>query len=361
MAPSASRRRVSAARAPVRLVIVDDHPLWRDMLRKVLERRGLASIVAEASDGMEALEAARASRPDVVIMDIDLPALDGVETTRLLVAERPGVKVLVLSASDERAQVVAAVRAGASGYLLKTSGSTEIADAVRRVHTGELVFPPALASVVLDELRGRDVPAPEGAATDIGNIFVREGDFWTLAFGGEVARARDSKGMRAIAFLLGQPGEEVHASAVAAALEGRPAASRGARHVAEDGLRAGGLGDAGAVLDARAKEAYRQRVRDLDEELAEAEAWNDPERAARAREERDALLRELSSAVGLGGRDRKAASAAERARINVTRRIKAAIAHLERVHPALAAHLAASIRTGTFCSYQPPEATSWRL
>ena len=95
------------------------------------------------------------------------------------------------------------------------------------------------------------------------------------------------------------------------------------------------------------------RLVELREDLAEAEAWNDPERAARAQAEIDALAHELSAAVGLGGRDRATGSPAERARVSVTRAIRAAMVRIDEADPALGAHLDATIRTGTFCSYSP--------
>lgn len=147
------RPKVAAAPTPISLMLVDDHPMWRETLRKVLERSKVGTVVAEAGDGREAVELARAARPDVVIMDMHMPGFDGVEATKALSVEMPEVKVLVLSSADDREQVLAALQAGASGYLLKTAASKDVIDGVRRVHAGELVFPPALASVVLQELR----------------------------------------------------------------------------------------------------------------------------------------------------------------------------------------------------------------
>jgi hypothetical protein len=120
-------------------------------------------------------------------------------------------------------------------------------------------------------------------------------------------------------------------------------------------------GDAGALLDDRAKAEYRQRMLELESELSEAEGWNDPERASRLREERDFLVHELAAAVGLGGRDRRAASNAERARVNVTRAIRSALERVADHSPDLGRHLATAVRTGNFCSYQPdPRApVSW--
>lgn len=151
--------KVEMPRAPVRkpraikLMIVDDHPLWRNSLRQVLEHKNAATIVAEASTGTEALEVARKAKPDVIVMDMDLPTMNGVDATKGLLAELPDVKVLFLSALDTRDKVLEAVEAGASGYLIKTASPDEIANAVRRVHDGEAVFAPSLASAVLDEFR----------------------------------------------------------------------------------------------------------------------------------------------------------------------------------------------------------------
>jgi hypothetical protein len=122
-------------------------------------------------------------------------------------------------------------------------------------------------------------------------------------------------------------------------------------------------GETGAILDPQAKEAYRHRLEELQEELREAEGWADTERAARAREEMEFLADELAGAIGLGGRDRRAPSDAERARVNVTKAIRAALARIDQHSPALGRHLANTIRTGTFCSYVPDPRVSaaWQL
>lgn len=137
----------------IRLMIVDDHPVWRDGLRADLESSGAAQIVAEAADGGEAIERARDAMPEVVLMDLNLPTVSGAEATRQIVAESPSVKILILSASGEEADVLEAVKAGASGYLLKSSTSAELADAIARVRSGEPVFTPSLAGLVLNEFR----------------------------------------------------------------------------------------------------------------------------------------------------------------------------------------------------------------
>jgi non-specific serine/threonine protein kinase len=122
-------------------------------------------------------------------------------------------------------------------------------------------------------------------------------------------------------------------------------------------------GSTGPALDARAKEAYRLRLQELGEELDEARRWADVERAARAEEEIDALTEQLTSALGLGGRDRPGGSPAERARVSVTKAIRSAIRSIDRHSPALGAHLSTAVRTGQFCSYAPPAADPphWRL
>jgi hypothetical protein len=135
---------------------------------------------------------------------------------------------------------------------------------------------------------------------------------------------------------------------------GLPASSR-AQH-ADDGLVASRPSEGGPVLDEQAKEEYRLRLEQLDEDLAEARDWGDTERAARVEEELDLLTKELAQAVGLRGRDRTFSSPAERARINVTKAIRTAIRLIGNHCPELASHLEASIQTGRFCSYATPGA-----
>ena len=186
------------------------------------------------------------------------------------------------------------------------------------------------------------VPVTEG-------VFAREGAMWTLSYGGVTARMRDAKGLSDLAVLLAVPGRQVPAADLIAA------AGAGQAGLAD--LRMG----ADEVLDATARRQVRARLASLGEDIAEAESWNDPERAARARAERDALLRELAAAAAPGGQPRLLGDQSERARKAVTARIRDVIGRLEPVHPALAGHLRESVTTGTRCSYSPPTPVTWRL
>jgi DNA-binding NarL/FixJ family response regulator len=149
---------------PIRVMVVDDHPVWRDGVRADLERTRVASVVAEASDGGEAIETARSAMPEVVVMDLNLPTVNGVEATRRIVEDSPHVKVLVLSASAEEADVLEAVKAGAVGYILKSTTSDEVAKAVQRVAAGEPVFTPSLAGMVIGEFRRISSSSPSEPA-----------------------------------------------------------------------------------------------------------------------------------------------------------------------------------------------------
>ena len=184
--------------------------------------------------------------------------------------------------------------------------------------------------------------APGGPAMQ----FRREGDYWTIAFGGQVVRMRDAKGLGYLARLLRHPHREFHVRDLLTGDTPRGATAR------PDGLRAATT-DAGVVLDEPAKHAYRGRIAELEAEVEQSRRWNDPERAARAEAELDALTRELAGALGLGGRDRRAASDSERARASVTKAVRGAVRRLEAQHPGLGRHLSVAVRTGTFCSYDP--------
>jgi DNA-binding NarL/FixJ family response regulator len=140
------------AAAPLRVMVVDDHPLWRDAVERDLAAAGM-EVVAVAADGREALARFPAARPDVVVLDLQIPPPDGVAVTAEIVSQQPDVRVLVLSASGEQADVLAAVKAGATGYLVKSASREELLTAVRRVADGDPVFTAGLAGLVLGEFQ----------------------------------------------------------------------------------------------------------------------------------------------------------------------------------------------------------------
>ncbi len=185
-------------------------------------------------------------------------------------------------------------------------------------------------------------------------MFRREGDYWSVVFEGRTARLRDSKGLQYLGRLLASPGRELHALDLVAG-----ATPAGA--MASGFVMAADAGDAGELLDGRAKEAYRRRLGEIESDIEEARARGDSGRAAQADAERDFLLKELSRAVGLGGRDRRAGAAAERARSAVTRAIRQALLRIREHDAALAQHLDHSVRTGAYCAYLPVSPVAWKL
>ena len=160
--PGQSGEPAPSAGTALRLMVVDDHPMWRDAVARDLEAAGL-DVVATAATGTEALTRARATRPQVVVLDLQIPEPDGVEVTGALVAADPAVRVLILSASGEQEDVLEAVKAGATGYLVKSASRDELLSAVRRVAQGEAVFTPGLAGLVLGGYRRlADTPSASG-------------------------------------------------------------------------------------------------------------------------------------------------------------------------------------------------------
>jgi DNA-binding NarL/FixJ family response regulator len=147
-----------------RVMVVDDHPMWRDAVARDLADAG-HEVVATAADGGEAVRRATAARPEVVVLDLNLPVLSGVEVTRALVALDPPPRVLVLSASGEHADVLEAVKAGATGYLVKSASREELLAAVVSSAAGDAVFTPGLAGLVLGEYRRLAASASQPAAS----------------------------------------------------------------------------------------------------------------------------------------------------------------------------------------------------
>lgn len=146
-------------------MVVDDHPMWREGVGRDLTAAGY-DVVATTGEGRQAVRIAAAARPDVVVLDLQLPDISGVEVIHGLAETLPGVRVLMLSASGEQQDVLEAVKAGATGYLLKSAGQAEFLDAVRRTAAGDTVFTPGLAGLVLGEYRR--LAAEPASACDAG-------------------------------------------------------------------------------------------------------------------------------------------------------------------------------------------------
>ncbi len=148
---------------PIKVMVVDDHPMWRDAVARDLGEAGF-DVVATAGDGEQAVRRARAAAPDVLVLDLNLPGKPGVQVCKELVGPGSGPRVLVLSASGEHADVLEAVKSGATGYLLKSASTQELQDAVRRTAAGDPVFTPGLAGLVLGEYRrlaAEPAPTPD--------------------------------------------------------------------------------------------------------------------------------------------------------------------------------------------------------
>jgi len=176
-------------------------------------------------------------------------------------------------------------------------------------------------------------------------LFRREKDFWTIRYGDKLLRVKNSKGLGYIAQLLRYPEREIHAL------------------VLIGGAEMNGRGGAGEILDSTARSDYRHRIRELREDLEEAERFNDEGRAAKARAALVELESHVAGAVGIGGRSRRASTDAERARVAVTKGIKAAIQQIRAMDPELGRHLSTAVSTGYFCCYhlEGDHPVSWQF
>jgi tetratricopeptide (TPR) repeat protein len=193
-------------------------------------------------------------------------------------------------------------------------------------------------------------------------VFRNEGEYWTVGYRGKSFRLKDTKGLGYLAHLLRHPTAEFHVLDLAGGISQReddePGQSvqgipRGEEDLERAGIHVTSLGDAGEMLDEEAKATYRRRLSELREELEDAKERGNVKRAEQAEQEIDALTTELSRAVGLGGRNRKAASASERARQSISKTIKTVLERIAQSDAALGDILSRCIKTGTFCSYQP--------
>ena len=284
-----------------------------------------------------ALETARQWGADPLVAAIRVELADaleraGVDASRARMLRGQGI------GSAQRMQL--------HGLLERWETEAEAADAVAAA---------AVAAAAPPSPPAAPAPVPAAAVALPGAemlAFYRRGDIWTIGPRGAEIQLRHAKGLSHIARLLGAPQVEFHAlDLVAGPSERGPSVAVAVGSGME--VRGRGEGDAGPMLDVQAKAAYRARVTELQEEIDEAEAFNDPERASRARDELGFVARELAGAVGLGGRDRKTGSDAERARVNVTRAIRTALKRIAEHDPVLGRSLGTAIRTGTYCAYEP--------
>jgi hypothetical protein len=200
---------------------------------------------------------------------------------------------------------------------------------------GETLGMPGLVAAAEDLISTERSP-PRSTARLETAIAARDGESWVFRGDGETCRLRDSRGAQMLAELLARPGHEIHVLDLIAAGEASVDA-----------------GDAGEIVDAEARRAYQTRLADIAAELAEAEAWNDVGRTTALTAEAEQIRQALAEAVGLGGRSRRAGQAAERARVNVQRRLADALRRIATIAPGLGRHLSASVRTGMSCSYRP--------
>ncbi|HEX4209568.1 MAG TPA: AAA family ATPase, partial [Candidatus Binataceae bacterium] len=197
-------------------------------------------------------------------------------------------------------------------------------------------------------------------------VFYKEGEYWTVGLGGKTVRLKDTKGLAYLSYLFRHPAIEFHVldlvGGIASGSDGGEVDRSAANSISGDyqlektGIHIGRLGDAGEVLDDKAKSAYRRRLSELREELEEAKALGKEDSAEQLEDELDALTRELSRAVGLGGRDRRAASASERARQTVSKAIKGAIERITQSDVGIGDIFSRCVKTGTFCGYSPDPA-----
>lgn len=193
------------------------------------------------------------------------------------------------------------------------------------------------------------------------NVFRMEGEYWLIAFGDDLFRLKDSKGLRYLSVLLKHPGHEVLALHLAS---GAPAAPTTEHRIpAGSGLRLFDPHGGDPIIDERARHAYEARLEQLKEIVEAAEAGGDTQRAEASRDEMELLAHELGAALGLGGGARQTVSPAEKARQSTTKAIRSAVDRIAAQSPALARHLGSTVRTGLYCIYDPDPRVpvAWRL
>lgn len=173
----------------IRVLLADDHTIVRQGVRLCLEAMGDIEVVAEAEDGQLAVQLANQLRPDVAVVDLTMPRLNGVEAIRQIRRDLPATEVVVLSVHDSEPYVVQALRAGAAGYVLKRNAATELAAAIRAAHDGQAYLHPSIARRVLDDYLSRIHASPDGATEAHERLTPREREVLQLAAEGHSTRA----------------------------------------------------------------------------------------------------------------------------------------------------------------------------
>jgi len=204
------------------VLLADDHPLFLDGLRNLLAARGIA-VVGKARDGLEALEQARALRPELVLMDIHMPRLNGLAALRLIKAELPETRIVMLTMSAEDDELFEAIAAGASGYLLKTQDTEQVFVLLEDVARGEVALSPGLASRVLNEFRRRaTLPPGVGEKRPAESLSLRETQVLTLVAQGLTYKEVGAKlnlSERTIKYHMGEIVGRLHLESRAGAIE----------------------------------------------------------------------------------------------------------------------------------------------
>ena len=361
------------------IFVVDDDASVREALGSLIRSAGLR--VESFASAHEFLARPRAEGPSCLVLDVQLPGLSGLDLQQELAKAEVQLPIIFLTGHGDIPMSVRAIKAGALEFLTKPVDDEALLEAIQRgiaqdqrarqqqtngaSHSGEERNGTSAAGRAVRK-QGEGVGAasanswPSTLSPDQA-IFRREGEYWTLGYAGAIFRLKDRQGLAYLAQLLRAPGRDFHALDLArgCATGSEAGGDAGATILpnSEDrenaGMHVGNLGDAGEWLDDQAKATYRRRLAELREELEAAKSLGRIEQAEEAEQEIEALVAELARATGLGGRDRRAASAAERARQSVTRSIKSAVSHIAAHQPALGQLLARCIKTGTYCCYTP--------
>jgi FixJ family two-component response regulator len=346
--------------------VVDDDASIRDSLGDLIGSAGLN--VQTFASAQEFLTTQRPDAAGCLVLDVQLPGLSGLELQQELAKVNVRLPIIFITGHGDIPMTVRAMKAGASEFLTKPFRDADLLNAIEQaIDCGRQSKQYKTKPIErVQETQPREIVGSARASSmrhswpPTQGLFRKEGEYWTLGYAGHLCRLKDARGLAHLAQLLRSPGREFHAldlvrGSATGPLAGRDAEATGASkgQVREAGLHIGNLGDAGEWLDQQAKASYRHRLAELREELQAAKALGHIARAEAAEREIEALVAELAHATGLGGRDRRAASAAERARQSVSRAIKLAVDKITGHLPELGHHLARSIKTGTYCCYTP--------